>query len=171
MRRVAAARRVYRLAAGLTAAIALASVPARGALRVTEGERPRPLRVAVGHESVVASQGSYCVVSHRSGTCADYAYPLRVKHVLDVPLDATVLLKARDHRIGHLRVSLLHATRQDFRGLGWSREARRVPGHPTWRRFLMPIGFGNANRLDIHATYRHRGGDSDWWAGIKPPMP
>lgn len=165
-------RRSHRLAAALVLLAVVSSAPAWAASRVSEGKRPRPMKVAAGGESVVASQGSYCVVSRHSGMCADYAYPLRVEGRLSVAPGERVLLRTSDRAIHRAQVTLLHATRHDFHALGSSVTARQVPGRPRTLRLRLPHDVANANRLDIAATYAHHGGDSDWWAGIKlPPTP
>lgn len=164
----AGTRRPHRLAAAVAALLALASAAAWAAPGVSEGKRPRPLTVAAGGASVVATQGSYCVVSHRSGMCADFAYPLRVKRRVPVAPHGLVVLRTHDRAIHRASVTFLRATRHDFNAVGASLTARRAPGHPAKLRFRLPDDLGNANRLDIAATYTHRRGDSDWWAGIKP---
>jgi hypothetical protein len=153
---------------GGTAAVALVAALAPSASG-SAGPRPRPLTVASGHQAVTASQGSFCVVRHRAGVCADFAYPLQVDEHLSVAPLGTVMLKTHDPSARTIRVSLLHATRESFQESGWSHLARRVPGHPAWRRVHLPSDLGNANRLDVSALYAHHGGDSDWWAGIKVP--
>ncbi len=170
MSSMAVERRGHKLAAGLAAALAFASLPAWGAVRVSEGKRPRPVRVAAGGDSVVASQGSYCVTSRHSGTCADYAYPLRVKGRLPVAPGDAVLLRTGDRAIHRARITLIHARRHDFRPVARAVTARRVAGHRARLRFRLPDDLGNANRIDIAATYAHHRGDSDWWAGIRPQL-
>ena len=157
------------LTAVAVALFGLSLAPASATVRGGQGKRPRPLVVRAGGESVVATQGSYCVSGRHVGACADYAYPLHVRGRLGVSAGERVLLATGDHAIHAARVSLLHATKSGFHPLGWSATARRIPGHPTTLWIHLPDDLGRANRLDISAVYAHHRGDSDWWAGVKPP--
>ena len=82
-----------------------------------------------------------------------------------------MVLRTGDRAIRRARVSLVHATRDNFHALDWSTTAQRVHGHPRTLTFRLPRDLGHANRLDISATYTHHRGDSDWWAGIEMPVP
>jgi hypothetical protein len=131
------------------------------------GERPLPLVVAAGGDSVRATLGTYCVSDADSGMCSDSAYPLEVHGRLEVASGKRLTLRTHDAGIGAASASLLRVRGDRIRPVGHPLRVEPVRGHP--RRFKLTLDeVGRANRLDVFVRYVDGGGDADYWARIAP---
>jgi len=137
------------------------------ALGATASERPRSLGVLAQGEKVRASQGSWCYFGRRTGMCADYGYPLRVRRSISVEPGRRVTFQFHDPSIESVSASLLRVRGNRIRERGALEQIERVEGNPRAWRAPIPVGAGNANRIGIFITYKENRGDSNWWAGIR----
>lgn len=130
-------------------------------------QRPRSVAAVANGEQVRSSQGSWCYSGRKSAMCADYAYPLRIKHRLRVEPGDRVVLRTHDASIGSLSASLLSVKGRRIRDRGELEEVERVPSNARVWRATIPADAGNANVIDLFARYKQGRGDSNWWAGIR----
>ena len=155
--------RFFGLVAGVAAvALGLGAVALAG-----DNRRPRPVDVRAGGEQVRASQGSWCYSGPRTGICADYGYPLRVRGRLDVAPGQRIKLRMHDRSIKRLSASLLKVRDGEIDQRVALTRIRRAPNNPRAWRATIPADAADANRLDISVRYKRNRGDSNWWAGIR----
>jgi hypothetical protein len=140
-----------------------------GASAVTGAAKKRPRSVAAvaGGEQVRASPGSWCYSGRNLAMCADYLYPLRIKQRLRVEPGDRVVFRTHDASIQSLSAALLRVEGRRIRDRGELEDVERVPSNPRAWRATIPAGAGNANVIDLFATYKQGRGDSNWWAGIR----
>ena len=129
--------------------------------------RPRSVAAVANGEQVRAAQGSWCYTGRRTGMCADYGYPLWIKHRLRVEPGDRVVFQMHDATIRSLSASLLRARGRRIRGRGELEDVERIPSNPRAWRATIPADAGNANVIDLFARYTQGRGDSSWWAGIR----
>jgi hypothetical protein len=135
---------------------------------------PRAALVGAHGLQVRSTVGTYCTESRPkpgggSAECADYAYPLKTHGRLPVAGGDRVALRFRHNptirdRVRSVRVTPLHATKDDFTTAGPSVHAKVNPEHPSRWKAALPGDLGNANVLEVSVLYPH--GDADFWAGI-----
>jgi len=137
------------------------------ALGGTARERPRSLGVLAQGEKVRASQGSWCYFGRRTGMCADYGYPLRVRNSIPVEPGRRVTFQFHDRAIESVSATLLRVRGNRISERGKLEQIERVEGNRRAWRATIAADARNANRIDILATYKENRGDSNWWAGIR----
>jgi hypothetical protein len=146
---------------------ALALAVGASAVAGAAKQRPRSVAAVANGEQVRAAQGSWCYSGRRSGMCADYAYPLRIRHRLRVEPGDRVVFRTHDASIQSLSASLLRVKGRRIRNRGALEDVERVPSNARAWRATIPADAKNANVIDLLARYKQNRGDSNWWAGIR----
>jgi hypothetical protein len=157
---------------GLCVAVAVGGVAV--AASGGHGMTPRAALLSAHGLQVRSTVGSFCTESRPkpgggSAECADYAYPLKTHGRLPVAGGDRVAVRFRHNptirdRVRSVRVTPLHATKDDFSTAGTAVRARVNPKHPSRWKATLPGDLGTANVLDVSVRYPH--GDADFWAGV-----
>jgi hypothetical protein len=149
--------------------IVLVALLASAAVALGGGTAGAPKQALVTSQGLRTGSvlGSYCSSGPGVSGCGDAAYPLPVRtHVPVVPgsvVRANVRKRARS-----LNAYLVHVEGDGMNDAGGAIVTKPVKhSHRRIWRLRMPDHLGDANVLSIQAQFA-RGGDANWWAGIKP---